>query len=69
MAAAITPIVHRRLALAHGVSALAILLLFVGPHIGNHLVGFWSGSVHTEIMKAARRIYRDDILFNRCCWR
>jgi hypothetical protein len=62
MAAAITPIVHRRLALAHGVSALAILLLFVGPHIGNHLVGFWSGSAHTEIMKAARRIYRDDIV-------
>jgi hypothetical protein len=62
MAAAMTPIGHRRLALAHGVSALAILLLFVGPHIGNHLAGFWSGSIHTEIMNAARRIYRDDIV-------
>jgi hypothetical protein len=61
-ASAISPVGHRRLATAHGVSALAILLLFVGPHIGNHLAGFWSGSVHTEIMNAARRVYRDDIV-------
>jgi hypothetical protein len=61
-ASAISPVGHRRLAVAHGVSALAILLLFVGPHIGNHLAGFWSGSVHIEIMNAARRVYRDDIV-------
>ena len=61
-ASAISPVGHRRLAAAHGVSALGILLLFVGPHIGNHLAGFWSGSVHTEIMNAARRVYRDDIV-------
>ena len=61
-ASAISRVGHRRLAIAHGVSALAILLLFVGPHIGNHLAGFWSGSVHTEIMNAARRVYRDDIV-------
>jgi hypothetical protein len=61
-ASAISPAGHRRLAVAHGVSALAILLLFIGPHIGNHLAGFWSGSVHTEVMNAARRVYRDDIV-------
>jgi hypothetical protein len=61
-ASAISPVGHRRLAVAHGVSALAILLMFVGPHIGNHLAGFWSGSVHTEIMNAVRRVYRDDIV-------
>jgi hypothetical protein len=61
-ASAISPVGHRRLAVAHGVSALAILLLFVGPHIGNHLAGFWSGSVHTEIMNAARRVYRDEFV-------
>jgi hypothetical protein len=61
-APAITPVGHRRLAVAHGVSALAILLLFVGPHIGNHLAGFWNGSVHIEIMKAARHVYRDDFV-------
>jgi hypothetical protein len=61
-ASAISPVGHRRLAVAHGVSALAILLLFVGPHIGNHLAGFWSGSVHIEIMNEARRVYRNDIV-------
>jgi hypothetical protein len=60
-ASAISPVGHRRLAVAHGVSALAILLLFVGPHIGNHLAGFWSGSVHIGIMNVVRRVYRDDI--------
>jgi hypothetical protein len=62
IAAAMKPIGHRRLALAHGVSATAILLLFIGPHIGNHLAGFWSGSVHIEIMNVVRRVYRDDIV-------
>jgi hypothetical protein len=61
-AVAITPVGHRRLAVAHGVSASAILLLFVGPHIGNHLAGFWNGSVHIEIMNAARHVYRDDFV-------
>jgi hypothetical protein len=57
-----TPIGHRRLALAHGVSASAILLLFVGPHIVNHAAGFWNGSVHIAIMNVVRRVYRDDIV-------
>ena len=57
-----TPVGHRRLGLAHGVSASAILLLFVGPHIVNHVAGFWNGPVHIEIMNAVRRVYRDDIV-------
>jgi len=61
-ASAISPVRYHRLAVAHGVSALAILLLFVGPHIGNHLAGFWSGSVHIAIMNVVRRVYRGDIV-------
>jgi hypothetical protein len=61
-APAMSPVGHRRLAGAHGVSALAILLLFVAPHIGNHLAGFWNGPVHIEIMNAVRRVYRGDIV-------
>jgi hypothetical protein len=61
-AAAMTPVEPRRLRLLHGVSASAILLLFVGPHIANHLAGFWNGPVHIEIMNAVRRVYRDDIV-------
>jgi hypothetical protein len=57
-----TPVAHRRLALAHGISAIAILLLFVGPHIVNHVTGFWNGPVHIAVMNAARRVYRDDIV-------
>jgi hypothetical protein len=62
IAAAMTPIGHRRLALAHGVSASAILLLFIGPHIVNHAAGFWNGPVHIAIMNVVRRVYRDDIV-------
>ena len=62
IAAAMTPIGHGRLALAHGVSASAILLLFIGPHIVNHAAGFWNGPVHIAIMNVVRRVYRDDIV-------
>ena len=61
-ASTISGVAHRRLAAAHGVSALAILLAFVGPHIGNHLAGFWSGSVHIAIMNVVRRVYRNDMV-------
>jgi hypothetical protein len=61
-AAVMTPAGRRRLALAHGVSAGAILLLFVGPHIVNHVAGFWSGPLHIAMMNGVRRIYRDDIV-------
>jgi hypothetical protein len=57
-----TRVGYRRLAVAHGVSALAILLLFVGPHIGNHLAGFWRGPVHIATMNVVRRVYRDGII-------
>jgi hypothetical protein len=62
IAPAMTPVGHRRLALAHGVSASAILLLFIGPHLVNHAAGLWNGSVHIAIMNVVRRVYRDDIV-------
>ena len=52
--------VRRRLALAHGISACAILLLFVVPHIVNHIIGFWNGAAHIETMNAVRLLYRGD---------
>jgi hypothetical protein len=62
MAVGTPPVGHRRLALAHGISACAILLLFIGPHIVNHVAGFWNGPAHIELMKAVRHVYRDDIV-------
>jgi hypothetical protein len=56
------PVSQRRLAVAHGISALAILLLFVLPHIGNHLLGIWNGATHIAAMKLARQLYRSEIV-------
>ena len=53
---------RRRLALAHGISACAILVLFVVPHILNHLVGFWNGAAHLGTMNVMRLLYRDDVV-------
>jgi hypothetical protein len=61
-AAVATPAVHRRLGAYHGISASLILLLFVLPHIVNHVAGFWSGAAHIELMKTVRYWYRDDIV-------
>jgi hypothetical protein len=49
---------YRRLGIAHGISALFILGLFIAPHLANHLTGVLSGATHIEFMKTARRIYR-----------
>lgn len=53
---------HRRLAVAHGISALAILILFVLPHLANHLAGIVSGAAHIQVMKWARLDYRNVII-------
>ncbi|HUO02518.1 MAG TPA: hypothetical protein VMU31_07050 [Rhizomicrobium sp.] len=52
----------RRLTMAHGISALAILLLFVAPHLANHLAGIVSGAAHIQVMKLARLDYRNAIV-------
>ena len=57
--ARIGPLVYRRVAMAHGFSALAILTVFLAPHLANHVSGLWSGMAHIEIMKTARQIYRN----------
>jgi hypothetical protein len=57
------PIVSsRRLAVAHGVSAVAILILFIIPHLGNHLTGIVSGSDHIGVMKLVRLVYRNSVI-------
>lgn len=52
----------RRLAVAHGISALAILGLFIVPHLGNHLTGFVSGADHIGVMKLVRLVYRNAVI-------
>ena len=52
----------RRLAVAHGISALAILILFLVPHLGDHLTGIVSGADHIGVMKLVRLIYRNSLI-------
>ena len=45
----------------HGLTALA-LLLFLLPHVANHVAGIWSAATHVHVMKALRRIYRNPVV-------
>lgn len=53
---------YRRLGIAHGMSACAILILFIAPHLANHSTGIISGTAHLDFMKTARLEYRNDIV-------
>ncbi|HKD46688.1 MAG TPA: hypothetical protein VKB67_03310 [Rhizomicrobium sp.] len=53
---------NRRLAIGHGISALAILAVFILPHLANHLTGIVSGADHIEVMKLLRLDYRSAIV-------
>ena len=53
---------YRRLGIAHGISASAILILFIAPHLANHTAGIFSGMAHLDFMKSARLEYRNDIV-------
>ena len=43
---------------AHGVAAAAILLVFLGGHLINHLFGLAGGEAHLAVMKVLRHVYR-----------
>ena len=53
---------YRRLGIAHGISASAILILFIAPHLANHSAGIFSGMAHLDFMKSARLEYRNEIV-------
>ncbi len=53
---------YRRLGIAHGISASAILILFIAPHLTNHTAGIFSGMAHLNFMKSARLEYRNDVV-------
>src|SRR5215475_13165483 len=48
----------RWLRTAHGLSAAAILVMFLAPHIANHLTAIWSTDLHKAMMGALRVVYR-----------
>jgi hypothetical protein len=54
--------VYRRLRVAHGISSLAIMLVFLAPHLFNHLFGVFGFDVHRNIMDVLRVVYRNAVL-------
>jgi len=50
------------LRIAHGYSALAILVIFLAPHIANHLTAIWSTEFHKAVMNILRLIYRASLI-------
>jgi len=50
------------LRVAHGVSALAIVMIFLTLHIANHLMFPAGEGMYDAVMKVFRHVYRNDIL-------
>ena len=50
------------LRIAHGVSALALVMIFLALHIANHLTFPAGERTYDAVMKAFRHVYRNDIL-------
>ena len=65
-AASVGPSVPRRrnavLRVMHGVTAVAILVVFLGPHLGNHLSALWGDEVHHRVMDMLRVVYRNGLV-------
>jgi hypothetical protein len=47
---------------AHGVSAAAIIVIFLGWHLANHLTAAWSLETNKQIMDLLRGWYRSDFV-------
>jgi hypothetical protein len=47
---------------AHGISAAAILLVFLAAHLVNHMTALWSADTHIAVMKVLRKIYRSPVI-------
>jgi len=47
---------------AHGGIAIALILVFLGPHIANHLFGLVGQEAHTSVLKMLRHVYRGPIV-------
>jgi hypothetical protein len=50
------------LRVAHGLSAVLILLMFLVAHIANHLAAVWTADLHKAVMNTLRTMYRNSIV-------
>ncbi|WP_206951473.1 hypothetical protein [Trinickia acidisoli] len=56
------PRLHAPVRVAHGISALFILGVFLAPHLFNHLFGILGPDAHKSIMKVLEVVYRQHIV-------
>src|SRR5262249_13308210 len=49
---------HPALRVAHAIAAVTGILIFLGLHLANHLVGLVCAEAHEVFMKAVRQVYR-----------
>ena len=61
-ASVVTKPIAPALRVAHGVSAAAIVAIFLGFHISNHLLGLVGPDAHTAFMKIGRHVYRNVVI-------
>ncbi|TAK48169.1 MAG: hypothetical protein EPO23_08815 [Xanthobacteraceae bacterium] len=50
--------ISAKLRVSHGIAALAVVLVFLGFHIANHLFGLLGPESHAAVMKLGRVVYR-----------
>lgn len=48
-----------KLRVAHGIASVAILLVFLAPHLFNHLFGVLGSDAHRAVMEVLRGVYRN----------
>ena len=51
-----------RLTVAHGVSAVLLLAVFIVPHLSNHALGIFGFDVHRRLMHVLRLVYRNPLV-------
>ena len=54
--------VSRKVRNVHGGLAVSILVVFLLPHLSNHVAGLWSGDAHIRMMTVLRNVYRSGIV-------
>ena len=47
-----------RVRVLHGVASVAIIAVYLFPHLGNHAVGIFGTDVHKSVMLVLRHVYR-----------
>lgn len=60
--AAVRRVISPRLRMSHGLSAVAIILLFLAMHLTNHLVGLLGEAQHKALMTIFRLVYREKVI-------